>query len=159
MKIGFNVGGSLLAAGLVSLLGGCSATRANIPEGPTQLATASYTIVGETSAKECGAYVAGINFGRLFVKKGAQVDSSVPGLGALPFVGDIIGGGSPEQAEATYAALEKVPGATHLVKPRTKTAVTGIALGDIPLFAQRCSEVQAVAVKVGGPAAIAVEKR
>lgn len=128
---------------------GCSFTRNAIPEAPIEFARSSYTIVGETSEKVCGSYILGINFAALFSAKTAHVSGGL--LSILSIAGEV---GSLEEAMALHDSLEKVPTATHLIQPRVSTTISGLAPPfpmAPPIFGQRCSEVRAWAVKVGGP--------
>ena len=126
---------------------GCAFTKETIPEAEIPFARASYELGGETSAESCGTYFFGINWEDIF---GNETASTVGGdsVGILDF---LFGGGPTEQAEATYIALQSMPGATHLLAPRAVNTFSGFGTLGIPLFGERCSRVKARAVKMGGP--------
>ncbi len=63
-----------------------------------------------------------------------------------------VGGLDPEAKRAMYDALDKMPEATNLYAPKVQTELTGIAPFGFPLFAKRCSAIEARGVKLGtGP--------
>ena len=127
-----------------SLCAGCSFTSESIPEANIQFAKARYELGGATSAEECGTYILFMNFGTLFGTDTAYTSGGGGGLAALL-------GGSAEQNQALYMALQKMEGATHLMKPRVVTTFSGIGTTSLPLFGKRCASVTAQAVTAGGP--------
>lgn len=124
----------LLAAAAL-MLSGCAMKSANIPSANIPFADAGYTVLGETTEESCGSYVLGIDFGHLFSDQGASAGWS------------ILSTDTPESSRALYAALAKIPEATHLLDTRVETESTGILLGR-PIFGQRCATVHAWGVKI-----------
>mgnify|MGYP004081241383 FL=1 len=57
-------------------------------------------------------------------------------------------GASPEGSRALYAALEKIPEATHLLDTRSETSSNGVLIFGHPIFGQRCTTVHAWGVKI-----------
>jgi len=127
---------------------GCAYTHETIPEANIPFAKASYELGGETSAESCGVYIMGLNFASLF---GTDTAAMSGGARAMNPLSMLLGGGIPEQGEALYNALQSMPEATHLLKPRVVNTFAGIGNMSIPFFGSRCSTVKAHAVKMGGP--------
>lgn len=131
---------------------GCNFKDHVVPGAPLPWASVDYTVMGATSAEACGTYIIGIDFGHLFAdSQGSAAGGGGDGLSmllaALP-----IGGGPPEAGRAIYDALEKMPEATNLYMPKIHTTTTGFAPFKMPIFAKRCSAVEARGVKLGkGP--------
>jgi uncharacterized protein YceK len=134
---------TLLALTAVAL-SGCALKTADIPGADIPFAKAGYTVLGETTEESCGNYILGIDFGHLFSDQGGSVKSA----DALPIPIPIPFGSSPEGSRALYAALEKIPEATHLLDTRSETASSGILLAGHPIFGQRCTTVHAWGVKI-----------
>ena len=129
-------------------LSGCALKSADIPGAPIPFADAGYTVLGETTEESCGSYIIGIDFGHLFADQGGSIKG---GTSALPIpipLPAALTGGTPEASRALYAALEKIPEATHLLDTRTETESSGLLLAGHPLFGQRCSTVHAWGVKI-----------
>ena len=106
--------------------------------------------MGETSAKACGSYAFGIDFGHLFkdeMGSAAAADPISAVMGMVPLLG-----GAPEVNRALYEALENMPEATNLYAPRSYVVTSGLAPFGVPIFGKRCAEVKAHGVKLGkGP--------
>jgi uncharacterized protein YceK len=134
---------TLLALTAVAL-SGCALKTADIPGADIPFAKAGYTVLGETTEESCGNYILGIDFGHLFSDQGGSVKSA----DALPIPIPIPFGSSPEGSRALFAALEKIPEATHLLDTRTETESSGILLAGHPIFGQRCTTVHAWGVKI-----------
>lgn len=131
-------------------LGGCRFKAHNVPGAPLPFASVDYTVMGETSAKACGSYAFGIDFGHLFkdeMGSAAAADPISAVMGLVPILG-----GAPEVNRALYEALENMPEATNLYAPRSYVVTSGLAPFGIPIFGKRCAEVKAHGVKLGkGP--------
>jgi len=143
----------LLALAATATLAGCNLKSHTVPGAPLPFASVDYDVLGATSAEACGTYIFGIDFGHLFTDSQGAAGAAAGGdplsaiLGALP-----IGGPSPEAGRALYDALEKMPEATNLYAPKIHETVTGVSPFGMPLFGQRCAEVEARGVKLGkGP--------
>jgi hypothetical protein len=143
----------LLALAAFGTLAGCNLKYHSFPGAPLPFASVDYDVMGATSAEACGTYIFGIDFGHLFVDQqgsssgGGGGDALSMIIGMLP-----IGGPSPEAARALYDAMEKMPEATNLYAPKIHETVTGISPFGMPIFGQRCAEVEARGVKLGkGP--------
>ena len=144
-----------LALTLLGALTGCAMKSSTIPGAPIPFAKADYTVMGSTSAEECGSYILGINFQALFKNEAA---GSVPGTFTMS---GTVGAGaammnnamlSPEGSKALYMALEKMPEATHLLAPRVNIEANGVTLGPgtgIVIFGKRCATVEARGVRIG----------
>jgi hypothetical protein len=130
------------AMGLGAL--GCSHTNATIPDAGIPFARASYKLAGQTSEEECGTYILGLNFGSLFA---TETGTRTAGGGGI--LGLFSGGGTLEEQEAIYKALEKIPEATHLLEPRVKNSFVGIGYVSLPFFGKRCATVKSHAVTMG----------
>ncbi len=133
-----------------AFLGGCHFKAHNVPGAPLPFASVDYTVMGETSAKACGSYAFGIDFGHLFkdeMGSAAAADPISAVMGMVPLLG-----GAPEVNRALYEALENMPEATNLYAPRSYVVTSGLAPFGIPIFGKRCAEVKAHGVKLGkGP--------
>lgn len=142
-----------LALALSSLLlAGCNLRYHTFPDAPLRFASVNYTVLGPTTAEACGTYILGIDFGHLFVdQEGGASGASADPISAV--IGLVTGGSmTPEASRAMYDALDKMPEATNLYAPKVQTTVTGVAPFGMPLFAQRCSSIEARGVKLGtGP--------
>jgi hypothetical protein len=143
----------LLALAAMATLAGCNLKSHTFPGAPLPFASVDYDVLGATSAEACGTYIFGIDFGHLFTDNQGAAGAAAGGdplsaiLGLLP-----IGGPSPEAGRALYDAMEKMPEATNLYSPKIHETVTGISPFGMPLFGQRCAEVEARGVKLGkGP--------
>jgi hypothetical protein len=140
-----------LAIGLV-LLAGCTMKTRSIPDSGIMYAHANYTVMGSTSAKDCGVYVFGIDFPHLFSN---QAGSAAAGGGGDPLsalIGALTGGGGPEESRAMYEALGKMPEATDLYRPRMESSASGLLIMGTPIFGKRCAKVTARGVQIGsGP--------
>ncbi len=143
----------LIALVALATLGGCNLRSHTFPGAPLPFASVNYEVLGATSAEACGVYIFGIDFGHLFVDSQGSAGAAPGGdafsmiLGMLP-----IGGPSPEAGRALYDAMDKMPEATNLYSPKVHETVNGIAPFGIPIFGQRCAEVEARGVKLGkGP--------
>ena len=131
---------------------GCAASHEVVPTASIPFAEADYELGDSTSAEVCSAYILMIAWGKIFGRDTAF--HSVPSAGpSIPFVGGLMvfGGASPEAEEAMYVALEKMPGATHLLAPRVKTTFVGVGTTTVPLFGERCGRVEAKSVTIGPP--------
>ncbi|MDG1481440.1 MAG: hypothetical protein P8R54_17730 [Myxococcota bacterium] len=126
---------TVLIAAAALMLSGCALKSASIPSADIPFADAGYTILGETTEESCGSYILGIDFGHLFSDQGASAGWS------------LISSGTPESSRALYAALAKIPEATHLLDTRIENESTGLVLGR-PIFGQRCATVHAWGVKI-----------
>ena len=127
-------------------LSGCALKSADIPGANIPFADAGFTVLGETTEEACGSYILGIDFAHLFADQGGSVKG---GTSALPIPIPLpIGGGTPESSRALYAALEKIPEATHMLDTRVETEASGLLIGSHPIFGQRCSTVHAWGVKI-----------
>lgn len=141
-----------LAALALGTITGCSLKGATIPAAPIPFAKADYTVLGSTSAEECGTYVVGIDFGHLFKDEGAMMTpgtmtfDGTAGAGAMLMNNMALG---REGSRALYVALEKMPEATHLLAPRVHSEVNGIPLGPYVLFGTKCTSIEAKGVKIG----------
>ena len=139
----------------LALLAGCNFKYHSVPNAPLPFASVDYTVMGATSAEECGTYVFGIDFGHLFVdQQGGGYGSGGGGSTIADLISSLLpgSGGPPEAGRAMYAALEKMPEATNLYAPKVHTTTVGFAPFEMPIFAQRCSEVEARGVRLGkGP--------
>ena len=117
-----------------------------------------YKIMGDTKGEACAKYFLG---GKLpwFSGAPAKTVSGVEGgggsfLASLPLIGSFFGGQEKITQEATYEALEKVPGADSLLSVRTRTQKKY----SIPMFyREECVTVQgkAFAIKTDAGAAAA----
>lgn len=132
---------------------GCNFKHHSFPGAPLPWASVDYDVLGATSAEACGTYIFGIDFGHLFVDQAGGASAGGGGDALSMIIGLIgVGGASPETSRALYDALEKMPEATNLYAPKVHETVTGIAPFEVPIFAQRCAEVEARGVKLGkGP--------
>lgn len=133
----------------VLMLAACSFKSHTIPGAAPEFAKADYTVLGKTNHEECGTYILGIDFGHLLSNQsGGRLAPENGGGGIFALIGGFIGG-SPEESRAMYHALDKMPEATHLLAHRTHTTTTGLVLGGLPFFGQRCAAVEARGVKIG----------
>ena len=124
---------------------GCAHTNASIPDAGIPFARASYKLAGETSEEECGTYILGINFGSIFATEtGTRTAGGGGGI-----LGLFASGGTLEEQEALYKALEKIPTATHLLEPRVKNSFVGVGYVSLPIFGKRCATVKSHAVTMG----------
>jgi len=101
-----------------------------------------YKVIGDTQGEACAKYLLG---GKLpwFSGAPAKTVSGLEGggsfLASLPLIGGLFGGQEKVIQEATYEALEKVPGADALLSVRTRTQKKF----SIPLFyREECATVQ-----------------
>ncbi len=124
---------------------GCSHTNATIPDAGIPFARASYKLAGQTSEEECGTYILGLNFGSLFATETGTRSGGAGGI--LGLIGG--GGGTLEEQQALYKALEKIPEATHLLEPRVKNSFVGVGYVGLPFFGKRCAAVKSHAVTMG----------
>ena len=142
-----------LVLSAATLLGGCNLKYHTFPAAPLRFASVNYTVLGPTSAEACGTYIFMIDFGHLFTDQ----EGGASGGGSTDIIGAIMGlvgagGLDPEAKRAMYDALDKMPEATNLYAPKVQTELTGIAPFGFPLFAKRCSSIEARGVKWGtGP--------
>jgi len=136
---------NILFAVTALVFSGCALKSADIPGANIPFAKAGYTVLGETSEEACGSYVLGIDFGHLFADQGGSVKG---GTSAMPIPLPFVGGGTPESSRALYAALEKIPEATHLLDTRVETEASGLLIAGQPIFGQRCSTIHAWGVKI-----------
>jgi len=137
-----------LLCATVYFAGSCSFTKTDALNADIPFAKASYKLDGEVTEESCGVYIFFINFANLFGSDAASVQAGGGGLDALL---GFLSGATPEEGEALYNALEKMPGATHLLKPRVKNTFTGVGNLMLPMFGERCAEVKAHAVTMGQP--------
>ncbi len=126
---------TFLFAASALMLSGCAMKSASIPSADIPFADAGYTILGETTEEACGSYIFGLDFGHL---TGDQDGTAGGGF---------FSGHTPESSRALYAALAKLPEATHLLDTRIETESTGLVIGR-PIFGQRCATVHAWGVKL-----------
>jgi hypothetical protein len=137
--------------GLV-LLAGCTMKTRSIPDSGIMYAHANYTVMGSTSAKDCGVYVFGIDFPHLFSNTGGSASAAAAGDPLSALLGALTGGGGAEESRALYEALGKMPEATDLYRPRTESSASGILIMGRPIFGKRCAKVTARGVQIGsGP--------
>ena len=120
-------------------ISGCSLKSAYTPVAPVDFADADYSLAGKVSEEVCNSYIFGLDFSGLF----AKTEANVPG-------GSLFGP-AKETSEAMYAATEKIGNATHLVTPRTHVKASGLVVGPIVLFGQRCGSVEGHAATIKGP--------
>jgi hypothetical protein len=139
----------LLALAAFSVTTGCARRGASIPGAAIPFAKADYTVLGNTNAEECGSYILNIDFGHLFNDQSASVGVAAadPFSAVLGLIGGVVG--PKETGRALYTALEKIPEATHLLAPRVHTTQSGIWLGPLMIFGQRCATVDARGVVIG----------
>lgn len=141
----------LLALGALAMITGCAMKGRTAPGAAIPFAKADYTVLGTTSAEECGTYIIGINFGALFKNEvGALTPDGFAPWSAAANAGFALGG--IEGAKAMYMALEKMPDATHLLAPRVSVEQTGITTPFGPgmvIFGKNCATVEARGVKIG----------
>lgn len=108
-----------------------------------------YKVLGDTKGEACAKYLLG---GKLpwFSGVPTKTVSGVEGgggsfLASLPIIGIIFGGQPQVIQEATYEALEKVPGADALLSVRVKT----LKKTSVPLFyREECVTVQGKAFAI-----------
>jgi len=107
-----------------------------------------YKVLGDTKGEACAKYLLG---GKLpwFSGVPSKTVSGVEGggsfLASLPIIGIIFGGQPQVIQEATYEALEKVPGADALLSVRVKT----LKKTSVPLFyREECVTVQGKAFAI-----------
>lgn len=108
-----------------------------------------YKVMGDTQGEACAKYLLG---GKLpwFSGTPTKTVSGVAGGGgsfmaSLPLVGGLFGGQEKVIQEATYEALEKVPGADALLSVRTRTQKKY----SIPLiYREECATVQGKAFAI-----------
>ncbi|MCB9791817.1 MAG: hypothetical protein H6741_03735 [Alphaproteobacteria bacterium] len=145
----------VLASLALALATGCAMKGRTIPGAPIPFAKADYTVLGATTAEECGSYLFGINIAALFKNEGAMITpgtftlDGTAGLGAAAVNTATL---TAEGSKALYMALEKMPDATHLLAPRVYVEANGITLGPshaVVLFGKRCATVEARGVKIG----------
>ena len=142
----------LLALAAMATLAGCNLKSHTFPGAPLPFASVDYDVLGATSAEACGTYIFGIDFGHLFTDNQGSSGGGGGGDALSMIIGMVIGGSSPEAGRALYDAMEKMPEATNLYAPKVHETVTGISPYGIPIFGQRCAEVEARGVKLGkGP--------
>ena len=133
------------------LLAGCSMKTRSIPDSGIGYANANYTVMGSTSAKDCGVYVFGIDFPHLFSNQAGSA-SAGGGDPLSALLGALTGGGGAEESRALYEALGKMPEATDLYRPRTESSASGLLFMGKPIFGKRCAKVTARGVQIGsGP--------
>jgi hypothetical protein len=138
---------------MTGALCGCSFTDASIPKAPIEMARSDYTLLGETTAEDCGTYILGIDFGHLFSNEEAAVGGSAARSSSflrvlLPFLGVFR---TPEPGRALYKALAKIPNANFLIEPRVKVEKSGFLVFGWPIFGERCASVTAESVEIGDP--------
>lgn len=133
---------------VVAGLSACSFKGGRVPGAGIPFAEADYKVMGKTTADTCGTYIFGIDFGHLFTNQGAYRSAPESGGGLFSFAIPFISGGTPEEARATYLALEMIPDATHLLEPRVETTFSGVGNTLLPLFGKRCATVHARGVQV-----------
>jgi hypothetical protein len=137
----------------LALLAGCNLKSHTVPGAPIPLASADWDLMGATSAEACGTYILGIDWGHLFSNRRGSVGVG----GGDPFsalVGLLPIGKNREVSRALYDAMEKMPEATNLYAPKVHTTATGLVIPfiGVPLFGERCAQVEARGVKLGdGP--------
>ncbi len=143
----------LLALAAMATLAGCNLKSHTFPGAPLPFASVDYDVLGATSAEACGTYIFGIDFGHLFTDNQGAAGAAAGGDPLSAILGLLPGSGpSPEAGRALYDAMEKMPEATNLYSPKIHETVTGISPFGMPLFGQRCAEVEARGVKLGkGP--------
>lgn len=143
----------VLALAAFATLAGCNFKHHSFPGAPLPFASVDYDVLGATSAEACGTYIFGIDFGHLFVDQQGGASGGGGGDALSMIIGLVAGSGtSPEAGRALYDAMEKMPEATNLYAPKIHETVTGIAPYSMPIFGQRCAEVEARGVKLGkGP--------
>ena len=144
----------VLALAAFATLAGCNFKHHSFPGAPLPFASVDYDVLGATSAEACGTYIFGIDFGHLFVDQQGGASGGGGGGDALSMIIGLVAGSgtSPEAGRALYDAMEKMPEATNLYAPKIHETVTGIAPYSMPIFGQRCAEVEARGVKLGkGP--------
>ncbi len=107
-------------------------------------ANADFTVMGRTNAETCSTYAFGLNFSHIFSDNSANVGGSVGGI-----FGSILGGPSGEESRAIYAALEKMPEASHLISPKINSVESGLAPFGLMLFGSKCATVDARGVLIG----------
>ncbi len=117
-------------------LSGCVQHRSAAPEAPLQLARADYTVVGRVTHEECGVYLFALDVGHLFSNERHRI----PGILRVS---------NREEERALYHALQQLPDATHLVAHRSRTTAQGMVIGTLPVFGERCVEVNAVGIRIG----------
>ena len=142
----------ILGLAALATLAGCNLKSHTLPGAPLPFASVDYDVMGATSAEACGTYIFGIDFGHLFTDN--QGASGGGGGDALSMIIGMIGVGglSAEGSRALYDAMEKMPEATNLYAPKVHETVTGFSPFGMPIFGQRCAEVEARGVKLGkGP--------
>ncbi len=108
-----------------------------------------YKVIGDTQGEACAKYLLG---GKLpwFSGTPTKTVSGIEGGGgsfmaSLPIIGGLFGGQEKVIQEATYEALEKVPGADALLSVRTRTQKKY----SIPLFyREECATVQGKAFAI-----------
>ncbi|MCG2726174.1 MAG: hypothetical protein L6420_07975 [Elusimicrobia bacterium] len=108
-----------------------------------------YKVLGDTQGEACAKYLLG---GKLpwFSGTAAKTVSSAPSAGgnflaSLPIIGMIFGGQPMVIQEATYEALEKVPGADALISMRVKMHRNY----SIPfVYSEQCANVQGKAFTI-----------
>lgn len=138
----------LTAAALVIVVtggAGCTLKNAAIPGAPITFANADFTVMGRTNAEECSTYAFGINFSHLFSDSHANVGGSVGG----GLLGSLLGGTNAQESRAIFAALEKMPEASHLISPRIVSTESGLAPFGIMIFGSKCATVDARGVIIG----------
>lgn len=138
---------SVLVGFMLTVGVGCSFNHANVPEADIPFAAADYELGDRVSQESCNTYILGIDFSALFGSDTATVPT---GASALP-IPLPIGGVAPEVSEAMYMAVEKMPDATHVVRPRTHVSTNGLVAFGTPIFGKRCGKVEAHSATIKGP--------
>lgn len=108
-----------------------------------------YKVLGDTQGEACAKYLLG---GKLpwfsgTPSKTVSGDTSASGnfLASIPIIGMLFGGQPPIIQEATYEALEKIPGADALISMRVKMYKNY----SIPfIYSEQCATVQGKAFTI-----------
>jgi len=148
---------TLAAAGLAVMgLAGCASISKTYPINRVSsgveimpLNRNEYKVMGDTKGEACAKYLLG---GKLpwFSGVPSKTVSGVEGgggsfLASLPLIGTFFGGQEKVIQEATYEALDKVPGADALISVRVRTQKkTSIPL----LYREECATVQGKAFAI-----------
>lgn len=147
----------MVAAVLAVGLSGCTSLNKNYPVNRVTsgielmpLNRSEYKVLGDTQAEACAKYLLGGKlpwFSGVATKNvsGTGPGSSAGFLASLPIIGMLFGGQTPVIQEATYDALDKIPGADALLSMRVKTHKKY----SIPLvYSEQCATIQGKAFTI-----------
>lgn len=126
----------------LAALVGCATRVHHVPELRPEWAEAPWEVEGRIRTESCSIYLLFVDWTHLFGDERARIDGrSHPRPPWSPVV--------PEERRALYAAMQRLPDATHVLAPRSHVETVGVSVLGRPLFGERCAAVDVTGVRLG----------